>query len=155
MKYKITLTLFFLLFNVVYSQSNLEHITIAKPVNYYTKVLPPSIYKDRQILQKSMTGSLNIEYDANVPSDVRTAIDVARDIWNSLLKFNTQVTAKIEWGSLDPGVLGGSYPIAPIFYEDKYYPVSLANFLIGSDQNGTDPEIRIKFNSDFIITGNC
>src|SRR5690606_6976206 len=49
----------------------------------------------------------------------------------------------------NPRLLGYSTQVSPIFYNDKFYPASLANVLIGSDQNGSNPEIDITFNSNF------
>src|SRR3990172_617558 len=148
---KLTILIIFLLINCIslYAQENHKNILKLDPVNYYRKVAPPSLYQYRVQLQKPSTGNLTASFTPNVPQNVKDAINMAVEIWNWLLNFNTSVVAKFDWQVLGPDELGGSATVDPIFYNGKYYPVSLANVLIGSDQNGSNPEMDITFGSTF------
>ena len=95
------------------------------------------------------------------------AVDTAVGIWNSLLNFTTQVDIIFDWvamadinGQPDTSTLGGAArPTKPIVYNGKYIVPSLANALMGSDQNIADPEIDITLNSYFMwykkLSGTC
>lgn len=119
-------------------------------VNYFTKVPPPSIFKDRVALSKVATGNFQVQWIGYVPAEVQTAVNYAVSIWNQVLTFSTPIIIQVGYTNLfDTETLGGlSLETEPIFYNNKFYMHAAANIISGSDLNWTEAEMFIELNND-------
>ncbi|HSH65779.1 MAG TPA: chitobiase/beta-hexosaminidase C-terminal domain-containing protein, partial [Bacteroidia bacterium] len=153
MKNLFTLFLVVVFMSTIFSQQNYDCILKSIPVDVYTKVSPPSIFRDRLSLGKVATGNITIEYHNNVPETAKPALEYAVNIWNHILKFSAPVKIFFHWLSMPPTPegsipLGGNLPMSPIYIDGIFYPPALANIKSGYDHNGTNSEIYIAFNSN-------
>lgn len=98
--------------------------------------------------------TINVNY-FGFTTEAQTAFQFAVDIWASLIDTSVPIEIDATFGPLDPGVIGsagadiylglsgGSLP------EVTFFPVALANSLIGSDQRVGDPDINATFSNTF------
>ena len=144
-------------------------VLVADPqVNQFHVPAPPG---SLDVRAESITATINIVYLQNQydpffgdneiwcsswPTAAKAAFDAAASIWGTTLQSTVPIKVYACWtGDLQPGVLGGSgtdafvhnFPNAPL--SNTWYPVSLANALSGSDQNGSEPEMHHVYNLTF------
>ncbi len=90
------------------------------------------------------------------PTDAREAFEFAAGVWSAILNGSETIEVDACWrtdmaantlGSAGPRDWYQNFTNAP--RSDTWYPVALANELSGSDQNGSNAEIRANFNSNF------
>ena len=99
---------------------------------------------------------ITITYATPWPGAAKTAFRHAADIWETMIFSDVPIEIEASWVAQNPGQLGsaspnGSYggPFPPgLPRDDTWYPVALANELVGFDINGDDPEIVANFNSN-------
>lgn len=108
----------------------------------------------------AQTGGFVAQFDANVPTDVRGAINAAVGQWGEALNTPLPVVVSVSWVCLgDPGILG--YAGASQIYQlaelptSFGYPNALANALTGRDLNGSEPEVRVVLNAELAAANNC
>lgn len=88
------------------------------------------------------------------PANAQAAFNYAVNIWATQISSTVPIVIEACWTDMGSGSIlgqgGGDYTLywrAPYGY--SFYPVSLANALSGSDQNGGAPEIAVAFNQNF------
>ncbi len=157
--------IFFLLLLILYSgviiPQYIPPVLEGTHKNAYTKVYPPSIFADRIVLGKTATSNFEIYYEyPEPPVEAKNAIEYALNIWEFLINTAISQTIKVQvkWEDLGYSSTAG-YPLANCgpasFYnssslaqEDVQYPISLAEYLLSQNLNGTDYEMIITINSN-------
>jgi hypothetical protein len=111
---------------------------------------PPSNY-----LLKSGTQNANISVTyVGFSEEAKTAFQKAVDIWESMIYSPVTIRMEARWESLDQGVLGSCAPST--FYRDfdgasnpdQYYPVALAEKILGRNLNNDEPDLVARFNKN-------
>jgi len=88
------------------------------------------------------------------PAGSQSALSYAANVWGALLNSTVPIKIAACWTSLSPGVLG--HAATDNFYRNftgapqtnTWYPVSLANALSGTDQNGGTAEMHIAYSGN-------
>jgi hypothetical protein len=130
-------------------------VCYASSESHQSFVRPPDEY-----FQKLKSGSLKrasivVTY-VNFPDNARAAFQYAVDIWQDLIQSPVSIHVTATWESLATGVLGSTSP-SDYFKNfnsteiwDSYYPVALAEKMMGEELNGADQsDIDASFNKDF------
>ena len=97
---------------------------------------------------------IQVQFDAEFPSDAKPAIERAVDIWAQSIESVVPVQIEAIWDSLSPNVLAQSAPYEVLnnfsgaIVEDRQYAVALANQLAGEDLNPAAPDMVVKFGKD-------
>ncbi|MBC6606170.1 T9SS type A sorting domain-containing protein [Hymenobacter sp. BT188] len=134
----------------------------AKPVICYarhedmnTYVAPPAQFLNRTAGRPTADRArIEVTY-IGFPADARAAFQKAVDIWQSLLFSPVVIRVEARWEALDEGVLGAAgatqiyrnLPGAP--KSNIWYPVALAEKIVGQELNGTNADISAEFSSNF------
>ena len=94
------------------------------------------------------------DFSEDVPEEARTAFQFAGDVWGAYLDSDVDINIQVDWedrmddrllASAGPGTLFRDFPNG---VPDTWYPVALAEALVGRELNDTDdPDIRINANS--------
>jgi len=88
-------------------------------------------------------------------SEVLAVFNKATEIWSEFIFSSVPINVYIEWTNLGNGILGSAGPSnilrnfdgAP--QNDYYYPIAIAEKMIGFNQNGNEADIDASFNSNF------
>ena len=97
---------------------------------------------------------IQVQFDAEFPSDAKPAIERAVDIWAQSIESVVPVQIEAIWDSLSPNVLAQSAPYEVLnnfsgaTVQDRQYAVALANQLAGEDLNPAAPDMVVKFGED-------
>lgn len=118
--------------------------------SYYMFTEPPAAFLEG--------AELGLEFDVtfldSVPSNARAGILQALNIWGALLSSEVPVTVEVNWLELEGNTLASAGPrgLYRGFREaapDSWYPVALAEALLGQELNeSTEADIVITVNSD-------
>jgi Domain of unknown function (DUF4214) len=101
-------------------------------------------------------GGVTVTFDATktAPSNVQTVVLAAVANWDAALATNPSgpVNVAVIWENLgNSGLLGSAGPsglyASPSLPTSSYYPAALANTLLGTDLNGSTPELMVNLNS--------
>jgi hypothetical protein len=149
-KFITLLVLLFLPLNSIKSQ----YISQGLDYNAFTKVDAPYCYLYRASLGKIATASFSLNYDSNVPSNVRTAVNEAANIWSFLITATIPIRISIKWAALTGGILASTnphngfknnFPNAPM--QNVEYPYALADNIAGQDLDSTITDFETTINS--------
>ena len=146
-------------------------ISLAGKVNRFTKVPPPEIFLNKDLLYKTTSTNISVSFGANFPDSAKPAFTYAMNIWKEIINTKQEIKIKAIWSnsnSLGNGTLAEAYTTAYIknFLNapntNKYYTISLAesksetnmnqdssnsNYLL-IDNTYWNYDIVIKFNGD-------
>src|SRR5690606_17022457 len=129
--------------------------------NAFTKVEPPAIFAHSQVLGKVATSDFQIIYDGPMPPvEAQNAIEYAVNIWEFLINTAISQTIKIRvrWADLGYSSTAG-YPLGNCRADTLYnspslphpnvqYPIALAEYILGQNINGQQPEMTVTINSN-------
>ncbi len=160
---KIKILLLWLIMSVSFFAQNKTNNSTWVDVDKFTVIKAPSIFTDRNILNKTATSNFEVieSDDYGLSIEVRAALDHAIELWSYMLNTTTSdQTIKIFVEYKD---LGNSETIAQCgsksFYNSSSlpipsinYPIALAEDLLNQNLNGTDYEIELTINSNDDIT---
>ncbi len=127
------------------SFNGLRHIN--KDMN--TRVGPPAAF----LAKKTATATFQINYN-DFTQEAQNAFQYAADIWASLLISDVPITIDASWVGLDENVLGAAtpnkyYQLLNSGVSDTWYPVAIANKLVGFDLDSLEVDILAQFSSNF------
>ena len=128
----------------------------AIPFDMPSRIGPSARFWKRELLKKrgqTQTATINVTY-TGFTTQAQTAFQYAVDIWETLITTSVQITVNATFASLASGVLGSAGPTslhrdfsgAPV--SGTWYPVALAEKLVGTNLNSGSQEINASFNSD-------
>ncbi len=112
-----------------------EEISLAGKVNRFTKVPPPEIYLNKDLLNKTTLTNISVSFSADFPDSAQTAFTYAMNIWREIINTTQDIKIKAIWSdsvSLGGGTLAEANTTAYIknFLNapdtNKYYTISLA-----------------------------
>ena len=111
---------------------------------------PPASYLLKSGTQKA---NISVKY-VGFSEEAKTAFQKAVDIWESLIYSPVTIKMEARWESLEQGVLGSCAPST--FYRDfdgtsnpdQYYPVALAEKILGRNLNSDEPDLVARFNKN-------
>ncbi len=114
-----------------------------------SRVLPPV-----SLLRRSSGAVINVTYNG-FPPKARVAFQYAVDIWERNITSPVSIEVIANWTPLGSGVLGSAGPSAyargynglPV--ANTWYPIVLANKLLGYDVAPLEFDIEANFNSNF------
>ena len=117
-----------------------------------TRVAPPEGFQ----LRKGTTADFEVTYTGFTP-EARTAFQFAVDIWAFLITSEVPIKVDAHWvDTLGTTVLGASQPTSFFRFENNpplisstWYPVAIAEKLVGSNLNDNTPDIFAIFNQNF------
>ena len=122
-------------------QASLQTLTPAKPIG--------SQDGPRLIPSPAKLSTLQVAYNGFPPA-VQSAFDYAVDLYESLIRSSVPIRVSATWKPLSPGVIASSSPawVVRDFAAGRpntWYPVALANRLVGKDliPNGFDIEVNL------------
>lgn len=136
------------------------------PVDANTKILPRSELLSRLKSTAVKKADIRVTYH-DFPPAAKTAFDYAVTLWASMITSPVPIRIDATWEKLPSGVLGSTGP--SVYYRGidgssdvfKFYPVVLAERMLGRDINGEDqPDMYGSFSNDlslwyFGTDGNC
>ncbi len=159
--YKSTLTLFLLgiLQTSLLAQKPMG-IKMKDPIICYAHTednpctIPPPAEFLNQSASRKKTSTIEVTYVGfeGVPQAM-AAFQAAVDIWESLISSPVPIRVQAQWTSLGAGVLGSAlytsafrnFPGAQKI--NVFYPVALAEKIMGINLNGDEPDLFARFNS--------
>lgn len=136
------------------------------PVDANTRILPRPELLSRLKSASVKKADIRVTYH-DFPSAAKTAFDYAVSLWASMITSPVPIRIDATWEKLPSGVLGSTGP--SVYYRGfdgssdvfKFFPVVLAERMLGRDINGEDqPDIYGSFSNDlslwyFGTDGNC
>jgi hypothetical protein len=128
----------------------------ASTVNHFFDVPPPEAYLKWKTNsnKRPKNATIEVTYTGFTP-EAEAAFQTAVDIWESLISSPVTIRIQAQWTPLSSGVLGsaGTTRIIRNFSGAQklnvWYPVALAEKMLGENINDTDPDIVASFNSSF------
>ncbi|MGB9746273.1 MAG: T9SS type A sorting domain-containing protein [Bacteroidales bacterium] len=136
------------------------------PVDAHTRILPRPEMISRLKSSSVRKADIRVTYH-DFPSAAKTAFDYAVSLWASMISSPVPIRIDATWEKLPSGVLGSTGP--SVYYRGfdgssdvfKFFPVVLAERMLGRDINGEDqPDIYGSFSNElslwyFGTDGNC
>jgi len=127
-----------------------------RAADYDANTYVPPVSGLEAILAKAgpRTATILVEYEG-FPANAQAAFQLAVDIWERHIASTVPIRVIARWRPLGEGVLGSAgttqiYANSPqMAMRDTWYPVALAEALVGQELNGTNPDIQANFNSTF------
>jgi hypothetical protein len=145
----------------VYGQ-RIKSIKIKDPIicHYTTENNPIYIAPPKEYLEylnnpnaRIKTATIEVTY-IGFSDEAKAAFQQAVDIWETLIESPVPIRIEATWASLGPGVLGSAiYTSAFANFTgaqkiDVYYPVSIAEKIIGRELNNGEADLVANFNSN-------
>ena len=108
------------------------------------------------------TGPIVVTYESpstgspcqTFPGNARAAVQAAVDVWNVQIRSSVPIDVQLCWRSFsNVSILGGAGATEfasgyGLPQSDTYYPLALANALVGSDLDPANPEVVGQFSQD-------
>ena len=96
-----------------------------------------------------------LHFETAPSNDLLAVFNKATEIWSEFIFSSVPINVSIKWTNLGNGILGSAGPSsimrnfdgAP--QSDYYYPIAVAEKMIGFNQNGNNSDIEASFNSNF------
>lgn len=119
--------------------------------NYDAYVAPDSAFLTGEELP---TASFELVYGDSLPAVAQAALEYAASVWETHLLSSVPIRVDVSWTDLEePNILASAGP-RTLFRDfpgavdpEVWYPVALAEAIIGENLNGDDPDIVIQVNS--------
>lgn len=131
---------------VCYASGRDEHTNIAAAGEYLQKLRAGAS-------ARTQTASIEVTYEGFSP-DARAAFQAAVEIWEAILETPVTIHVHAVWTPLGDGVLGSASPGSYVYNidglqkADVWYPISLAEKILGKDINPPgEADIVASFNS--------
>ncbi len=126
-------------------------LTYANPNNKTRRYVPPP----SEFRRNRPTAVITVNFIGTWDPQAQAAFQYAADIWAASVVSSVPIVVNAEWAALPSGVLGSAgatsvyrnFSGAPL--SGTWYPVAMANAIVGSDLNGGSPEIQAQFSSAF------
>jgi hypothetical protein len=103
---------------------------------------------------RKKTSSIEVTYNPGFTPEAEAAFNYALEIWESLIVSPVPIRIDAYWSPLGASTLGSAlYTSAYVNFRNApklnvFYPVALAEKMIGRNLNGTEPDLFIQFNSN-------
>ncbi|MCP3926190.1 MAG: hypothetical protein GY714_26800 [Desulfobacterales bacterium] len=92
--------------------------------------------------------SIKVDYENFLPQ-AKEAFEYAKSIWETILGSSVEIKINAEMKNMDSGsILGGSINKTPVILGKTAFVPALSNAITGSDNNGSEEEISMVFNTD-------
>ncbi len=126
-------------------------ILAGAPETYPTRNQLP----ENSLREAPQTATINVTYLGTWDPQAQVAFEYAVSIWETQITSSVTIDIEAEWANLGPGILGGAgatelfrdFPNAPVAV--TWYPVALANKIVGTDLGPGNSDIQATFNSAF------
>lgn len=95
--------------------------------------------------------TFKINYDSNVPKEVRNCVEAATLIWSAILGVTrVPITIRVMWKSQKPNVLAATGPSYIYLLKSRgmYYPDALVNQIMGEDVDPVHNDIQMTINQN-------
>lgn len=129
-------------------------ICYANPQDHPYEIAPPEEYLLWKNNPQARVKTANIEVTyVGFSPQAQQAFQAAVDIWESIISSPVTIRVEAHWSVLDEGALGGAiYTSAYANFAgaqklDVFYPVALAEKILGQNLNGDQPDIFAQFSS--------
>ncbi len=158
-KYLVIIILFFWVFSAVEAQNKklLKEVKVPHPVCYASdKVEKSFVPPPAEFLLKSGSPTCDIIVNyISFPEDAKNAFEYAVQLWETLVESDMPIHMDATWnssmsantlGSCGPETYYADFKDAP--YENRYYPVAIAEKIANEELNGTSrADVEANFNS--------
>ena len=113
-----------------------------------------TIYDEHFNIEKQQSGTragthLQFNLTGNLNSDQTTATLHALGLWSEQIAGTIPVDIRIDFISMDAGIMGESYRTPHYLIDGTYFPSTLANQLLEYNFAPTQYDIRLEMNSNF------
>lgn len=117
-------------------------------------VPPPEEFLALRNGARKKTSSIDVTYNPGFTPEAEAAFTYALEIWESLIVSPVPIRIDAYWSPLGASTLGSAlYTSAYVNFRNApklnvFYPVALAEKMIGRNLNGTEPDLFVQFNSN-------